>query len=89
MIKLGLKISPHKCQFFRDQLTYMGFSTHAEKCQVIIYINERKYDAVIKLKLPKSVKDYRSFCGMVNILSSIHTEKEKQNPIDGTMSKNI
>ena len=24
LCKFGLKISPHKCQFYRDNLTYMG-----------------------------------------------------------------
>ena len=52
-----------------SQMSIYQRPVHAERLHIIIHTNERKYDAIIKLKLPWSIKDCRSFCGMVNFLS--------------------
>ena len=47
--KYGLKIPPHKCQFFKD------------KCE-----------AIRNLDSPKTLKQTRAFCGIVNFQSSFY-----------------
>ena len=54
---------------FRDQLVYMGL-TFLIKDGVAHYTPMKdKCDAIINMKAPKSVKECRTFCGMVNFLS--------------------
>ena len=54
--KYGLKISPHKCQFFKKKICY---TTLKDKC-----------DTIRDLESPKTLRQTRAFCGMVNFLSS-------------------
>ena len=55
LIKYGLKISPHKCQMFRDKLVYMGL-TFLIKDGVAHYTPMKdKCDAIINMKAPKSI----------------------------------
>ena len=59
--KYGLKLSPHKCQFFKkkiqgDKVCYIPLK---DKC-----------DTIRNLESPKTLRQTRAFCRMVNFLSS-------------------
>ena len=58
--KYGLKISPHKCQFFKKKVVYMGLEFQVEDDKVCYTPLKDKCEAIQKL----------AFCSMVNFLSS-------------------
>ena len=66
----GLKISPKKCQFFRTSLVYMGFKFLIENGRPSFTRMKDKCDAIRWLERPKTIKDCRKFCGMVNFLAT-------------------
>ena len=66
----GLKISPKKCQFFRTSLIYMGFKFLIENGRPSFTPMKDKCDAIQQLERPKTIKDCRKFCGMVNFLAT-------------------
>ena len=68
--KYSLKISPHKCQFFKKKIVYMGLEFWIQKDKVCYIPLKDKCDAIINLELPKTLRQTRAFCGMVNFLSS-------------------
>ena len=70
LIRFGLKISPHKCQLFRDKLIYMGLEFLIKDRTAHYTAMHDKCDAICNMKAPKSVKECRTFCGMVNFLST-------------------
>ena len=67
--RFGLKISPHKCQLFREKLIYMGLEFLIKDGAAHCTAMHDKCDAICNMKAPKSVKECRMFCGMVNFLS--------------------
>ena len=68
--KFGLKISPHKCQFYRDNLIYMGLKFIIRNNKACYTPMKDKCDVILNLSPPKSVKEVCQFCGMVNFLYS-------------------
>ena len=68
--KYGLKISPHKCQFFNKKIVYMGLEFQLEFDKVCYTPLKDKCKAIQNLDSPKTLKQTRVFCGMVNFLSS-------------------
>ena len=70
IICFGLKISPHKCQLFWDKLIYMGLEFLIKDGTAHYTTMRDKCDAIRNMKAPKSVKECRMFCGMVNFLST-------------------
>ena len=68
--KYGLKISPHKCQFFKKKIVYMGLEFQVEDDKVCYTPLKDKCEAIRNLDPPKTLKQTRAFCGMVNFLSS-------------------
>ena len=70
LICFGLKISPHKCQLFGDKLVYMGLEFLIKYGTAHYTTMRDKCDAIRNMKAPKSVKECRTFCGMVNFLST-------------------
>ena len=70
LIHFGLKISPHKCQLFRDKLVYMGLEFLIKDGTAHYTAMRDKCDAIRNMKAPKSVKECPFFCGMVNFLST-------------------
>ena len=66
----GLKIFPKKCQFFRTLLIYMGFKILIDKGRPSFTPMKDKCDSIRNLEPPKTVKDCRKFCGMVNFLAT-------------------
>ena len=67
--KYGLKISPHKCQFF-EKKTYMGLEYQVEDEKVCYTPLKDKCEVIQNLDSPKTLKQTRAFCSMVNFLSS-------------------
>ena len=66
----GLKISPHKCQFFKKEIVYMGLEFQVDNEKVCYTPLKHKCEAIRNLDSPKTLKQMRAFCGMVNFLSS-------------------
>ena len=64
--KYGLKLSPHKCQFFKK----MGLEFQIQEDKVCYTPLKDKCDAIQNLESPKTLRQTRAFCGMVNFLSS-------------------
>ena len=68
--KYGLKISPHKCQFLKKKIVYMGLEFQVKDDKVCYIPLKDKCEAIQNLDSPKTLKQTRAFCGMVNFLSS-------------------
>ena len=68
--KYGLKISPHKCQFFKKKMVYMRLEFQVDDDKVCYTPLKDKCEVTRNLDLPKTLKQTRAFCGMVNFLSS-------------------
>ena len=68
--KYGLKLSPHKCQFFKKRIVYMGLEFQVQRDKVCYIPLKDKCDAIRNLESPKTLRQTRAFCGMVNFLSS-------------------
>ena len=68
--KYGLKISPHKCQFFKKKIVYLGLEFQVKDSKVHYTPLKDKCKAIRNLESPKTLKQTRAFCGMVNFLSS-------------------
>ena len=85
----GLKISPKKCQFFRTSLIYMGFKFLIDKGRPSFTPMKDKCDSIRNLGPPKTVKDCRKFCGMVNFLATFLKDlQEHLVPIYNLTKKN-
>ena len=68
--KYGLKLSPHKCQFFKKRIVYMGLEFQVQGDKVCYTPLKDKCDAIRNLESPKTLRQTRAFRRMVNILSS-------------------
>ena len=69
LIRNKLKISPRKCKLFKKCLVYMGHQvTIIDNIAHITPVKSR-VEAIVKLDPPKSPKNCKQFCGMVNYLS--------------------
>ena len=66
----GLKISPHKCKFFKKKIVYMGLEFQIRESNIYYTPLKDKCKAIRNLDSPKTLKQTRVFCGMVNLLSS-------------------
>ena len=68
--KYGLKISPPKCQFFKKKIVYIGLGFQVADDKVCYTPLKDNCEAIRNLDSPKTLKQMRAFCGMVNFLSS-------------------
>ena len=68
--KYGLMISPHKCQFFKKKIVYMGLEFQVDDDKVCYTPLKDKCEVIRNLDSPKTLKQLRVFSGMVNFLSS-------------------
>ena len=68
--KYGLKLSPHKCQFFKKKIVYMGLEFQIQGDKVCYTSLKDKCDAIRNLESPKTLRQTRAFCRMVNFQSS-------------------
>ena len=69
IIRNGLKISPRKCKLFKTELVLMGVIIKIEDGMPKMQPLKSRIEAIQKVKPPKTAKDCRSFCGMVNYMS--------------------
>ena len=70
LCKYRLKISPHKSQFFKKKIVYLGLEFQVKDSKVCYTPLKDKCEAIRNLESPKTLKQTRAFCGMVNFLSS-------------------
>ena len=68
--KYNLKLSPHKYQFFKKKIVYMGLEFQIQGDKVCYTPLKDKCDAIRNLESPETLRQTRAFCGMVNFLSS-------------------
>ena len=68
--KYGLKLSPHKCQFFKKKIVYMGLEFQIQEDKICYTPLKGKCDAIQNLESAKTLRQTRAFYGMVNFLSS-------------------
>ena len=69
--KYSSKLSPHKCQFFKKKIVYMGLEFQIQGDKVCYTPLKDKCNAIRNLESPRTLRQTRAFCGMVNFLSSI------------------
>ena len=69
--KYGLILSPHKCQFFKKKMVYMGLEFQIQGDKVCYTPLKDKCDAIRNLESCKTLRQTRALCGMVNFLSSL------------------
>ena len=67
--KYGLKLSPHKCQFFKKKIVYMGLEFQVQGDKVCYTPLKDKCDTIRNLETPRTLRQTRAFCRMVNFLS--------------------
>ena len=73
IIRNGLKISPRKCKLFKTELVFMGVIIKIEDGMPKMQPLKSRIEAIQKVKPPKTVKECRSFCGMVNYMLVLST----------------
>ena len=78
--KYQLKISTHKCQFFKKKIVYMGLEFQIKDSKVCYTPLKDKCEAIRNLESPKTLKQTRAFCGTVNFLLSFPFMTYKRNP---------
>ena len=59
--KYGLKILPHKCQFLKKKIVYMGLEFQVEDEKVCYTPLKDKCDAIQNLDSPKTLKQQEPF----------------------------
>ena len=69
LIRNGLKIFPRKCKLFKKSLVYMEHQVSIINGIPHITPLKSRLDAIVKLEPPKSPKNCKQFCEMVNYLS--------------------
>ena len=69
LVEHGLKLSLKKCQFFRDELVYMGNIFKTSDDGITITPIKTRQEAILNTPTPTTPKECKSFCGVVNYVS--------------------
>ena len=77
MCKNGLRLSPKKCQLFKTNLIYMGNKFTITKRTMTITPLRSRTEAINKISTPRTPKQCKSFCGIVNYLSLFCPDLQK------------
>ena len=77
MCKNGPRLSPKKCQLFKTKLTYMGNEFSINKRTMTITPLRSRTEAINKIPTPRTPKQCKSFCGVVNYLSLFCPDLQK------------
>ena len=77
MCKNGLRLSPKKCQLFKTELTYMGNELSINKRPMTITPLRPRTEAINEIPTPKTPKQCKAFCGVVNYLSLFCPDLQK------------
>ena len=72
MCKNGLRLSPKKCQLFKTKLTYMGNEFSISNRTMTITPLRSRTEAINKIPVPRTPKQCKSFCGVVNYFAQIY-----------------
>ena len=72
IMRNGQKISPRKCKLFKKELVFMGITILVENGMPKMRPLKSRIDTIQKVKPPKTIKECRSFCGMVNYMSMFY-----------------
>ena len=67
--KYDLKLSPHKCQFFKKKIVYNGLEFQIQGDKVCYTPLKDKCNTIRNLVSPNTLRQTRAFCGVVNFLS--------------------
>ena len=77
MCKNGLRLSPKKCQLFKTNLIYMGNEFTINRRTMTITPLRSRTEAINKIPTPRTPKQCKSFCGVVNYLSLFCPDMQK------------
>ena len=77
MCKNGLRLSPKKCQLFKTKLIYMGNEFNINKRTMTITPLRSRTEAINKIPVPRTPKQCKSFCRVVNYLSLFCPDLQK------------
>ena len=77
MCKNDLRLSPKKCQLFKTKLTYMGNEFSINRRTMKITPLRSRTEAITKIPTPRTPKQCKSFCGVVNYLSLFCPDLQK------------
>ena len=77
MCKNGLRLSPKKCQLFKTNLIYMGNEFSINRRTMTITPLRSRTEAINKIPTPRTPKQCKSFCGVVNYLSLFCPDLQK------------
>ena len=77
MCKNGLRLSPKKCQLFKTNLIYMGNEFTITKRTMTITPLRSRTEAINKIPTPRTPKQCKSFCGVVNYFSLFCPDLQK------------
>ena len=69
IMRNGLMISPRKYKLFKKELVFLGITILVEDGMPKMRPLKTRIDAIQKVNPPKTIKECRSFCGMVNYMS--------------------
>ena len=69
LVEHALKLSPKKCQFFRDELVYMGNIFKTSNDGITITPIKTRQEAILNTPTPTTPKECKSLCGVVNYVS--------------------
>ena len=69
LVEHGLKLSPKKCQFFKEKLVYMGNVFQTSDDGITITPIKTRQEAILNTPTPTTPKECKSFCGVVNYVS--------------------
>ena len=69
LVEHGLKLSPKKCQFFKEKLVYMGNIFRTSDEGITITPIKTRQEAILNTPTPTTPKECKSFCGVVNYVS--------------------
>ena len=75
--KNGLRLSPKKCQLFKTNLIYMGNEFSINMRTMTITPLRSRTEAINKIPTPRTPKQCKSFCGVVNYLSLFCPDLQK------------
>ena len=77
MCKNGLRLSPKKCQLFKTNLIYMGNEFTINRRTMTITPLRSRTEVINKIPTPRTPKQCKSFCGVVNYLSLFCPDLQK------------
>ena len=75
--KNGLRLSPKKCQLFKTKLIYMGNEFSINRRTMTITPLRSRTEEINKIPTPRTPKQCKSFCDVVNYLSLFCPDLQK------------